>query len=1195
MNIPYPGLRPFRKEESTIFKGRQEHIEKLYDTLTNNRFVAVVGASGCGKSSLVAAGLLPKLDNTWRVAKFPPGNSPIKAITRALLDKDAIGEERAGIDNSEEYLYAKLKSSSSGIVESFQKTPLPEGTKLLIVVDQFEEIFRSLRYSNDNEVRAFVYLLIESIEQKEIPLYILITMRSDFIGECASFYNLAELVGDNIFLTPRLTSSQYREIISLPAKIFSAIVEPPLVTKLINDMASNQDQLPVLQHALMRMWFKFAKDSRKFTIDDYKKIGTLKGSLSKHANEVYHKLEMEQQHTASILFKCLVEHSKNHGDMRRTVSLEEAAKVAMVDIQEVEKVVKEFSKKNRNFLTFSKNNEKLIDITHESLIRQWDQLIQWKDEEKEAASTYFEIIKKSKNNEYLRGFTLAYALDWENKTIPNKYWAERYNNDLTENEDSVNYEDIIKFIKDSKKNEEDESSKQERQRKIIRVLSISISVIVIFVLIGFMWILNENNKRKSILLSNITLPFLQRASLQAKTNNLKQARNIINETIELRDYIPNDRLLAINLIEWYINYLSSEPLEKFSIDFGRQVFPESSVATSDGNYLFVGTNNGEIIKYDLFKKNILLKIKAHELPVKKLALHPENRWIVSSSKKGLIKFWSFDGININQWNNNNNNNKDKDKGDSDIEQNGETYSVDIQTKAGIQNKILTKTLKYPENNISFNMELSPDGKYIAYGYNSIMIKHTDEQAKSLVEEPLYPQYTIDHIVFTSNSSHIAIASLNVVYIKKLKINKDGICDNEIKPAFRMKDEIIALSFHPTDTLLSVTTSNKTNIFDYSHEKYRYEIPTVKSDISWAEFDYKGNLLSTTLDKKILIQNTDNSIIKVFQDHEHEIVDVIKCNNNSYLSIDRSGIINKWDLYSNIKKFSEQIIYENEPSSVKISPDASRCLIGFSSGNLIMKNLKTYETLWEYKTSHNIIGVSYSPDSKWIAHINSSNILTIRKASDGKIKHKETLEQTPSHCVFSPDSNYVAVAFDKGIFCIYNRLNNRIQYFPSIQDIDARESFISIEYNNDGNSLMTCSNNGLIKIWKSPTWKKSKEISVSYDSINFSIFRGANNQQLICGGKDQQLYLINDENEVSFLSHEKEVIKAFFFPGNQQLLSVGNDRILRVFDFPSNTELFNLKLPVEKYNYPVKDLDHCCINNECVVAVALKDKIVFYKF
>jgi len=665
MNTPYPGLRPFRKEESKIFKGRQEQIDKLYNLLMHNRFIAVIGASGCGKSSLVEAGLLPELDNnysniSWRVARLKPGSRPIRALTSALLEKDALARENAGIENCHEYLYAKLKSSSFGIIETIQETALPENTNLLIVVDQFEEIFRSMHYSDNNEVRAFVYLLIEAINKRDIPLYVLITMRSDFIGDCAAFYNFAELVGNNIFLVPRLKLKQLRDIISLPAEEFGAIVEPSLVSKLINDMNSNQindknstqDQLPVLQHALMQMWFELVKDkkTKTFTLDDYKLIGTLTNSLTNHADKIYDQLDTNQQYTASILFKCLVEHSNNQDDTRRRITLKDAAQIARVAEKEIEIIVSKFSQTNCNFLIYSEDDQ-LIDIAHESLIRQWKKLIEWKNEEKDAALTYLVLIRKEQEQDYLVKLSLENALIWKkgtipnneqkgtlpNKkkegTIPNEHWAKRYNQEIDQDKkddkNKSNYERVIDFINESEKNE--------KKNKLIYKILILLAALIIF---SFTYSYLIYKKEQTIYTNNLIQPYLKHASFQAKDNNFDQARSIIIESKLLRN-ISSERLFTIGLLEWYFHYLSAEPLCKYRINLEKQIFPISSAVCSDGHYIFIGTNNGKIIKYDLFEKKNLFSFAAHKSPVTNIAIPPQNKWVISSNNDGDIKFWSF--------------------------------------------------------------------------------------------------------------------------------------------------------------------------------------------------------------------------------------------------------------------------------------------------------------------------------------------------------------------------------------------------------------------------------------------------------------------------------------------------------------------------------------------------------------------------
>ena len=262
---PYPGLRPFQQEESHLFFGREAQIEDMLARLEDRRFLAVVGTSGCGKSSLVRAGLIPALEQGflsdalphWCMAVMRPGSAPFDNLTTTLLSEAVLGRERQRASQAAALLQATLRRGPLGLVEAVAESHLPEGTNLLLVVDQFEELFRYRKQTkNINDADAFVSLLLASAQsgQSAVPIYVVITMRSDFIGDCALFTDLPETINDSQFLTPRLTRDQYRDAIVEPALVAGGQLTDALVNRLLNDLRGEPDQLPVLQHALMRMW-----------------------------------------------------------------------------------------------------------------------------------------------------------------------------------------------------------------------------------------------------------------------------------------------------------------------------------------------------------------------------------------------------------------------------------------------------------------------------------------------------------------------------------------------------------------------------------------------------------------------------------------------------------------------------------------------------------------------------------------------------------------------------------------------------------------------------------------------------------------------------------------------------------------------------------------------------------------------------
>jgi energy-coupling factor transporter ATP-binding protein EcfA2 len=264
LDNPYPGLRPFLADETHLFFGRDAHRIELLQRLRQTRFLAVVGTSGSGKSSLVRAGLLPGLlggfmagqGRRWRIADLRPGTDPIGNLARALDQVGALREQPLAEDESS-FTAATLRRSSLGLVQAFDEARLPASDTLLVLVDQFEELFRGMDSGgtvSHDDAAAFVKLLLAASTQAQDRIYVVLTMRSDFLGDCARFRGLPEAINAGQYLVPRLTRDQTREAIAGPAAVRGVMLASSLLDRLLNDVADSPDQLPILQHALMRTW-----------------------------------------------------------------------------------------------------------------------------------------------------------------------------------------------------------------------------------------------------------------------------------------------------------------------------------------------------------------------------------------------------------------------------------------------------------------------------------------------------------------------------------------------------------------------------------------------------------------------------------------------------------------------------------------------------------------------------------------------------------------------------------------------------------------------------------------------------------------------------------------------------------------------------------------------------------------------------
>jgi hypothetical protein len=442
-SIPYPGLRPFKEDESDIFFGREKPTDQLLARLASNRFLAVIGPSGCGKSSLVRAGMIPAIragfiaavGSRWRICEIRPGEKPLGRLASALASPDILGADRNS-GESLAFIEATLRRGPLGLIEIVRDAEALQGSTLLVVVDQFEEIFRYRERIAADEADAFVALLLASTGQRDVPIYVVITMRSDYLGDCAVFHGLPEAVSESQYLTTRLTWEELELAIAGPARVFNGQVEPKLVNRLINDFGTDPDQLPLLQHALARLWSRCSASAVRpvLTAQDYEAIGGLAEALSRHGDEILAELTPAQQVIAEIMFRRLSGTENGRRDVRCPARINEIAKVAAADSAEVIAVAEAFRRPDRSFLAAPQgplSEDSVLDLSHESLIRQWRRLAGWVAAEAASAEMYRRLsdwaLRWAQGNADLwRGPDLASAINWRQLEGPGPDWAERY-------------------------------------------------------------------------------------------------------------------------------------------------------------------------------------------------------------------------------------------------------------------------------------------------------------------------------------------------------------------------------------------------------------------------------------------------------------------------------------------------------------------------------------------------------------------------------------------------------------------------------------------------------------------------------------------------------------------------------------------------------------------------------------------------
>ena len=266
-----------------------------------------------------------------------------------------------------------------------------------------------------------------------------LTMRSDFIGECSHFQELTSLINESNYLIPQMTRDDFKDAVTGPVAVGGATIDPNLVTQLLNDVGDNPDQLPILQHALMRTWeyWQQQKDlERPLSISDYEAVGRMEKALSEHANEAFEELSPKEKMICESMFKTLTEKGGDNIGIRQPTRLEVISEIAIAEPEEVAAVVEIFRKPGRSFLIpahpLQLTSNSVVDISHESIMRIWDRLKIWVEEEAQAVQMYSRVSEASAlfqegKTGLWRPPDLQLALNWRKKQQPTLTWAERYN------------------------------------------------------------------------------------------------------------------------------------------------------------------------------------------------------------------------------------------------------------------------------------------------------------------------------------------------------------------------------------------------------------------------------------------------------------------------------------------------------------------------------------------------------------------------------------------------------------------------------------------------------------------------------------------------------------------------------------------------------------------------------------------------
>jgi WD40 repeat protein len=410
---PYRGLEAFGEEHAEFFFGREADVQRLVEKLKGSSFVAVVGPSGSGKSSLSRAGLVPALrrgavpgSERWKIVVFRPGAHPLDALTGQLT-----------------FLYpdlaaARVRDQLAADARTLRlvcSRPPADGSRVLFLVDQCEEVFTLCH--DEHERHTFLLNILHAAAGAG-PSVVVPTLRADFYPRCAAYPELAQQLASHQFLVGGIGENGLRQVISEPARLVGLELEAGLLDTIVEDVEHQPGALPLLEHALLELWQR--RRGRVLTLEAYQDTGGVAGALAKRADAILASFGSHEREIVRRVLLRLTQPGEGAEDTRRRAPMSELVTLR-ADRGAVETVVAALAESR--LLTAGGDDhtsERVVEVSHEALIRGWPQLRSWVEEDRQGLRIHRRLTEAAHEWRSLgqdpgvlyRGARLAATREW---------------------------------------------------------------------------------------------------------------------------------------------------------------------------------------------------------------------------------------------------------------------------------------------------------------------------------------------------------------------------------------------------------------------------------------------------------------------------------------------------------------------------------------------------------------------------------------------------------------------------------------------------------------------------------------------------------------------------------------------------------------------------------------------------------------